>query len=149
VVDRRVVLQGTKNEGELVLKIDVPAHDHYLLMCQAPCGWSCSTTPGFMSSTCTNWGRNSTLSDGVFTVNGEAVPDPMLEKLQQELFAEGSGMYCPGCKAIANVCQVTAKLAPGVHTVGLMLRDGLADGTVMELIQVMLVGAMMGTPDAS
>jgi len=149
VVDRRVVLQGTKNEGELVLKIDVPAHDHYLLMCQAPCGWSCSTTSGFMSSTCTNWGRNSTLSDGVFTVNGEAVPDPMLEKLQQELFAEGSGMYCPGCKAIANVCQVTAKLAPGVHTVGLMLRDGLADGTVMELIQVMLVGAMMGTPDAS
>jgi hypothetical protein len=149
-LDLRKTFSGSQKDGELLMTLTVPDHsgDQYALFCQAPCGWDCKEHTGFISiSGSERWKRTdansqrSNSSDAVFTVDGQRISDEALVLLHQNLFAPGSGEYCPGCKAAGDVCQPVAKLSPGQHKIGMSVRPDVESGTLLELIQVMLVGS--------
>merc|ERR1719291_660690 len=122
-VDKRWVYRGNKTSGELKLSFTADSDGTYVVLCGAPCGWSCAGGAGYVSSKSQRWwpkekGQREDVSDLFFTVDGRAVDGARLLELHDELFRTGAGAFCPGCKNPADLCQPVAKVGAGRHTVG-------------------------------
>jgi len=147
-VDSRMVYRGTKSSGELKLNFKAPSDGMYVILCGAPCGWTCSGKAGYVSSKSQRWWPDKAparqnVSDLTFTIDGRGVSGEELHDLHDEIFHENAGKFCPGCKNPADVCQPVAKVDAGPHKVGAKVepRTWEGDGDVfVEIMELLVVG---------
>jgi len=147
-VDSRMVYRGTKNSGELKLNFKAPSDGMYVILCGAPCGWTCSGKAGYVSSKSQRWWPDKAparqnVSDLTFTIDGRGISGEELHDLHDEIFHENAGKFCPGCKNPADVCQPVAKVDAGPHKVGAKVepRTWEGDGDVfVEIMELLVVG---------
>jgi len=152
-VDKRWVYRGNKTSGELRLGFTADSDGTYVLLCGAPCSWNCVGSAGYVASRSQRWwpkdskGERADVSDLAFTVDGRAVDAPRLLELHDELFHAEAGVFCPGCKNPADLCQPVAKVGAGRHTVGARVEPrtpglgrGGGDDVFVEILELMLVG---------
>lgn len=147
-VDERKVYRGTKTSGELKLTFVAPGDGMYVLLCGAPCGWTCGGKAGYVSSKSQRWWPDTgpvrqSVSDLTFTIDGKGVSGEELHDLHDEIFHRETGKFCPGCKNPADICQPVAKVDAGQHTIGAKVepRTWDADDEVfVEIMELLVVG---------
>jgi hypothetical protein len=150
-VDKRWVFRGNKTSGELKLNFMAPKDGMYVVLCGAPCGWRCAGKAGYVSSMSQRWWSGDetvvrkSVSDLKFSIDGNGIRGKELPKLHDKLFKEEAGVFCPGCKNPASVCQPVAKVDAGEHTVGARVDPHSYEGadgedTFVEIMQLLVVG---------
>jgi hypothetical protein len=149
-IDKRWVYRGNMTSGELKLSFTADSDGTYVVLCGAPCGWSCAGNAGYVASKSQRWwpkekGVREDVSDLTFTIDGLTVDGPRLLELHDELFLAGSGKFCQDCKNPADLCQPVAKVGAGRHTVGASVEPSssagalVSDDMFVEIMELMLV----------